>query len=405
MAKCTEDMTTEVNKALPKTQKSEHAKKIPTIEFNYRSLEDLKKISREEFAKLEWEAETMHDPKQQFDLARCYGNGILVTKNLEIAVTWYLRAADKKFPPAQYNLACCYFNHIGIPKKDGNNEKGFNLLIEAVNKNYAPAQNNLAQCYMHGIGTPKNPENLALAYQYFKKAIKNGYTQAESNLKKCEEAINKNFNALVKGLNLDLNQYKTEKTFVNHYTRYSVLSKITVEVFNEILKKATQKPDAEAKFNLARCYHHGIHCKENLDTALKFYHESAELDFVAAQITLAGVYKQKSLKNLKDIESQEQTFDWNWLAANHGALEALNNLGWCYEHNFGVERTPLNFQNAFYWYMVSAVKGFLPAKLNVIHCINQNIGLPNKSKYYKEDENAKEPLEEKMCLSRSRKPL
>lgn len=61
------------------------------------------------------EAAKSGNPKAQYDIAQCYDDGIGVSKNLLLAAYWYQRAAEQNFAPGQNGLGGCYFKGKGVP--------------------------------------------------------------------------------------------------------------------------------------------------------------------------------------------------------------------------------------------------------------------------------------------------
>lgn len=93
------------------------------------------------------------------------------------AVRWLEKASSRKHPAAQYALACCYANGLGIEKSD---ETAFSLFQKAEANGFAGAGLNVAQCYEEGRGVQKNPFRAAVRYI---RMIVDGDAQAVSRLR------------------------------------------------------------------------------------------------------------------------------------------------------------------------------------------------------------------------------
>lgn len=84
----------------------------------------------------------------QFNLGYAMYTGEGITQNYPSAVMWFKRAANQQYPKAEYNLAFCYMNGQGVPC---NYEKALRLLISSANHGFAQAQLTLSECYEHGV--------------------------------------------------------------------------------------------------------------------------------------------------------------------------------------------------------------------------------------------------------------
>ena len=76
-------------------------------------------------------------PEAQFKVAICYDNGIGVENSPEQAAYWFKKAAEQDIPEAQYNLAICYYEGYGIQKSYKNT---ISWLKKAVQKGYTLAK-------------------------------------------------------------------------------------------------------------------------------------------------------------------------------------------------------------------------------------------------------------------------
>lgn len=112
----------------------------------------------------------------QFELGRCYYDGIHVKQSYSQAVIWYKKAAEQGMAVAQHNLALCYESGIGT---ETNHKEAFRWYMEAALQNHSTAQNHLGLCFDTGIGTEINHEK---AVYWFKQGAENGYAGAQLNL-------------------------------------------------------------------------------------------------------------------------------------------------------------------------------------------------------------------------------
>lgn len=95
------------------------------------------------------------ETEAQFNLGYALYNGEGIKQDYPSAVMWFKRAASKQYPKAEYNLAFCYMYGKGVPC---DYEKAQQLLIASANHGFADAQITLSECYENGILVEKNME-------------------------------------------------------------------------------------------------------------------------------------------------------------------------------------------------------------------------------------------------------
>ena len=77
------------------------------------------------------------ETEAQFNLGYALYNGEGIKQDYPSAVMWFKRAASKQYPKAEYNLAFCYMYGKGVPC---DYEKAQQLLIASANHGFADAQ-------------------------------------------------------------------------------------------------------------------------------------------------------------------------------------------------------------------------------------------------------------------------
>jgi TPR repeat protein len=116
----------------------------------------------------------------------CYEKGIGCDNNKpnpELAVKYYLMAAEQQDPIALYYLGLCYFNGVGVKEKDYS--QALHYYLESAKLGYAPAQNNFGFCCYEGYGIPH--KNYTAAIMWYRKAAEQQYAPAQYNLGHCYE--------------------------------------------------------------------------------------------------------------------------------------------------------------------------------------------------------------------------
>jgi localization factor PodJL len=116
------------------------------------------------------------NPAAEYEIGMRYSEGRGVPANLETAVQWFERAANKGVAPALYRLGSLYEKGQGV-KKDL--EKARQFYIAGADKGNAKAVHNLAVLYAEGIdGKP----DYRTASQWFRKAADKGVADSQYNL-------------------------------------------------------------------------------------------------------------------------------------------------------------------------------------------------------------------------------
>lgn len=155
----------------------------------------------------------------QYELAVCYRDGIGVEKNPEEELRLYLLSSKQGFPKAIFNLGCCLLG--GTNGLDVNDEEAFNLFLK-VSDVLPNAAYNVAHCYANGLGVEQNYNE---AVKYYQLASAGGVPEAHYNLALC---YRDGF-----GVKKDLNEYY-------RYLKLSTSSDTKIPAAEEELLKFTR---------------------------------------------------------------------------------------------------------------------------------------------------------------------
>jgi TPR repeat protein len=90
--------------------------------------------------------------------------------------------------------------------------------------------------------------------------------------------------------------------------------------------------------------------REELDTAIKLYHQAAELNYTPAQVSMGELATA--------AEFDEEAVGWFLMAATQGDAAGQYNLAKVYNTGTGIEKDDAK---ALYWFRRSAAKNYLPA--------------------------------------------
>jgi TPR repeat protein len=187
-----------------------------------------------------------------FMLARIYERGIGMPKNPAQALTWYAKAAEFGFVPAQNVLGQACVSGYGIAP-DGRKAVGY--LQTAAEKGYVPAQYNLAKVYYNGdAGVARD---LKQAGAWFNTAAKAGYPAA----------------LFAAGRMYDMGEgvAADQKRAIVYY------------------KEAAVKGDRDAEFALATFFYDGEVVEKNRATARKLFEAAAKQGQVDAMLNLGAM--------------------------------------------------------------------------------------------------------------------
>jgi TPR repeat protein len=133
--------------------------------------------------------------------------------------------------------------------------------------------------------------------------------------------------------------------------------------------KQAETGQAEAQFNLGRCYYYGLGVPKDLHLAVKYCKLAAEQGYAIAQITLGGCY-QNGEGVIKDLTLAVKYYQ---LAADQGNATAQTNLGSCYKNGWGV---PKDLTLAVKYYQLAADQGYALAQNNLGNCYKNGWDVP-----------------------------
>eukprot|EP01022_Parablepharisma_sp_SALTPOND_P020189 TRINITY_DN359_c0_g2_i1.p4 TRINITY_DN359_c0_g2~~TRINITY_DN359_c0_g2_i1.p4 ORF type:complete len:532 (+),score=84.88 TRINITY_DN359_c0_g2_i1:10440-12035(+) len=205
-----------------------------------------------------------------------------------------------------------------------NLEKAFKCFVQAAELGSSKAHTALGKMYEKGTGVKEDP---LLALQEYRKGAELGDRDALFSLGRLYES----------GI--------TTET-LEEEVRLSEAAKYYLE--------AAEKGCPEAMTKVGIWYGKGIHFPKNVDKAIDCYQEAAKKGDGLAYNFL-GVYYYEA-------GNDEAAFN-NFLKGEHAnCINAVNNLGMCYENGIGAIKS---LSKALEYYKRAANKRFLPAMLNL----------------------------------------
>jgi len=136
------------------------------------------KIIDKSFSQRQREKARAEDSEFQYQVGKCYCQGIGIEQNYSEAVKWLNLSVKQGNSRAQCDLGSMYYNAEGVAK---DYKKAVELFRLAVEQEDARAQNNLAVCYEYGEGVLQEYNEAIRLYNH---SAKQGYWRASENLGK-----------------------------------------------------------------------------------------------------------------------------------------------------------------------------------------------------------------------------
>jgi TPR repeat protein len=189
----------------------------------------------------------------------------------EDALSWFEKAAQRGYPPAEVNLAVMYINGWGTPANYG---KALHWLLAAAGQGFARAYFNLGILYLDGKGVSKD---LSEAFRWFHKGAQAGDSSAQTNL----------------GYMYDQGLGCTQS------------SALAVEWY----RKAAGTGNAMGENNLADMYLRGQGVGQDDAAAFTWFQKAAAQGHTGARIKLGYLYSQ-GRGTTKDLEAA-----YSWITA------------------------------------------------------------------------------------------
>lgn len=131
---------------------------------------------------------------------------------------------------------------------------------------------------------------------------------------------------------------------------------------------AANKGNADAQYNLGKCYDDGSGVPENKAEAVKWYRKAADQGHNKAQCNLGICY----FYGYGVAEDKAEAVEWFLKAANQGNDIAQNNLGVCYKNGAGVDKDNVE---AAQWFHKAANQDNADAQNYLGICYEQGLGV------------------------------
>lgn len=286
--------------------------------------------SQEELEQLKRNAE-QDDAEAQYQLGRCYANGLGVEIDMLEAVRWFALAAEQGVALAQCALGNCYYYGYGV---DYDCTKAVSWYLKAAKQGLAKAQCSLGkvECFNDELDKDYKQRD----YYWFRLAADQGDAEGQWRLSQCciygskeeiywcKKAAEQGYTAAVEYL-----KEKDEEW------------KIKQREKDELLKAASQG-DVHAMAELGERYEEGDGVQQDIAQAIRWYRLAAEHG------------DEDASERAEELEeSIDQIMVWKH-AAEQGNAEAMYHLADSYDWGWHIK---CDLEKAAYWYTLAAEHG------------------------------------------------
>ncbi|MGD0465421.1 MAG: SEL1-like repeat protein [Gammaproteobacteria bacterium] len=336
------------------------------------------------------------DPNAGFKLGEIHLQGIGVTKNPNIAISWFQKAATSGLPVAMLQLGNIYRDGITAPPSLKTAVSWYEKAAAAGN---IKAMLNLGEIYRGWYGMTPNYNK---AMEMYVKAAGMGSLEAEYQMARLitNNLVDNNkyavkISSLIKSLQYSANNGNLDAMvgLGDHY-----MNKPNTELALSYYTKASEQNFAPALLRLGLLYFHGEGVEKNYQTAIQLFTRAAELGNVVSQYHLGEIYRQ-GLGVDKDAATASI---WYTKAADKNFTKSLARLADLYFSGTGVEA---NIHTAIELYNKAAVLGDSYSSLMLSIFYANGLGveqdLPRSVHWYNTSETKKDLLVAKFNIAKA----
>ena len=125
----------------------------------------------------------------------------------------------------------------------------------------------------------------------------------------------------------------------------------------QLYESKAKQGDADAQFNLAFLYHHGVGTIHDHRNAIYWFTKAAQQGHVHAQYRLGSLYHNFRYEEVPP--DSNRAIYWLTKAAEQGLVHAQYLLAHMYEYD---DEPPQDYKQAYFWYTKAADQGHFSAK-------------------------------------------
>ena len=286
-------------------------------------------LSVTEMSKLQPKAQE-GDAVAQFNLGKAYEDGNGVSKNDELAVKWYRKAADQGNAVAQSRLGIMYRIGQGVNR---DKEESVRWYHKAAKQGNSQAMFNLGVSYYNGDGVPSDPN---IAYAWFLLAQEAGNPAAHDAVKR----------SAAEGGRLGTPDALLQ--VAGMYEKGDGLPQSDTEAAKWYRKAADLVPQARVK--LASMFIEGRGVPRDYGQAMTLCQSAAKQNYWPAQFCVGYLYQH----GLGSGANPKEAAKWYQQASNGGSREAMMALAEMYTKGEGVS---VNRPEAYYYLFLARRRG------------------------------------------------
>lgn len=271
---------------------------------------------------IEKSAEQNYAPAMYF-IATCYGNGIGLDVDMEKAEAMYLKAAELGFAPAQNDYGVLCSSNGNIKPKES-----FEWFEKAAMQNYAPAQYNMAYCYVNNVGVSYNLDN---AKYWLEKAAEQNLLIAQYNLAYLYLFGPGEYNDLSTAIIMleDLSERGYAQAMCDLASCYANGYGVDKDLKKSLglIKVAAEQEYAPAQAMLGFAYINpmDVPVEQNIEKGMDLLKKAAAKGFPQAQYWLGMIYQQ-GIGGVADAKESQKWFDKAAKqGVTHQTMQNMNN--------------------------------------------------------------------------------
>lgn len=312
-------------------------------------------------AALKWylQAAAKNNPEAQYHLAGLYYTGTGVAKDEAQARTWMQKSADAGFPEAQ---AAIGHDHAANEEY----AEALRWFLKAAVQGHASAQYQAGQAYAQGLGTPVNNGEAA---KWLRRAANSGLEDASYeifNLSEADPQLAEKVIAAADGATKELIA-KAEKGDVRAQIElYDLFATGLGGLLEDAkrgsvwLRKAAETGNAEAQTKLGLYYSENFGGERSGIEAGKWFEKAVAQNYLPAFTAYANLLKIQTEDTKQDHAAAQK---WLVKAAELGDAEAQLNAGTSFLTGYGI---PKNRSEGIRWLTAAAEQGNTSAMLTLV---------------------------------------
>ncbi|KAF9129780.1 hypothetical protein BGW39_003820 [Mortierella sp. 14UC] len=252
------------------------------------------------------------DVAAQVNLGTMYLEGKVVPQNYQLAMEWYLKAAEQEDLAGQRRVGYMHYMGHGVPQ---DYTMAMEWYLKAAKQGDAAAQFNIGSLYHKGGGVSRDYKHAA---EWFRKSAEQGYDEAQRFLGSLYQSG--------EGVTLD-------------YTKAM-----------EWYLKASRQGNAQAQADIGFLHYFGQGVPQDFAAALEWNLLAAEQGNVSAQRRLGHMYHHGQ----SVPQDYSKAMEWYRKAADKGDGFSSNRVGHLYHKGLAV---PMDLEKAEDWYLKSHRQG------------------------------------------------